>query len=128
MVVVDSSVAFKWIVNEEGSDRAETLLRREVLAAPDMILYEVSNVLHCQKRLPDARVQALLNTFLGFHVEIFALPSQKFGRVAELSRQFDITAYDASFIAMAELLKTELITADHKLLKKVHKLNYVRGL
>lgn len=128
MVIVDSSVAFKWIVNEEGSDRAETLLRREVLAAPDMILYEVSNVLHCQKRLPDERVQALLATFLGFHVEIFALPSHKFSRVAKLSRQFDITTYDASFIAMAELLKTELITADQKLLRKVHALNYVRGL
>lgn len=128
MVVVDTSVAFKWITPEEDSERACTLLRNEVLAAPDMLLYEITNILHCQKRLPDERVQSLLATFLDFQVQMFALPSHKFSRVAELSRTFDITSYDASFIAMAELLETEMITADRKLLQKVRKLKYVRGL
>lgn len=128
MVVVDTSVAIKWFLPENGSIEAKSLLRHDILAAPDMLIYELTNVLHCKKQLTDSDIQTLLADFMNFDIQLFALPSHKFSRVAELSRKFDISCYDASFIAMAELLETDMVTADHRLLRKVHKLNYVRGL
>lgn len=128
MVVVDTSVAFKWFVSEEGSDQAESLLKNEVLAAPDMLLYEITNVLQWRNDLTAKDRQDLFAKFLNYDVQMFALPSHKFGRIVDLSQEFDITTYDASFIAMAELLETEMVTADRKLLNKVKKLKYVREL
>lgn len=128
MVVVDSSVALKWFLAEEGSDRAESLLRREVLAAPDMLLYEITNVLRWRRDLNANDRKLLFRTFLDYDVQMFVIPSHKFDRVVDLSQEFDITTYDACFIAMAEVLETELVTADQKLLKKVSALDYVKGL
>lgn len=43
-VVVDVSVAFKWFVQEDRTDRALQLLERgEPIVAPDLILAEVCN-------------------------------------------------------------------------------------
>lgn len=107
---------------------AEILLRSEVLAAPDMLLYEITNVLQWRSDLTAKDRQDLFAKFLNYDVQMFALPSHKFERVVDLSQEFDITTYDASFIAMAELLETEMVTADRKLLNKVKKLKYVRSL
>jgi predicted nucleic acid-binding protein len=128
MVVVDTSVALKWFLSEEGSERAEVLLRSDTLAAPDMLLYEITNVLNWRRDLNAEDRRSLLTRFLNCDVQMFVIPSHKFGRVVDLAQEFDITTYDASFIAMAEILETELVTADIKLLKKVRKLDYVRGL
>lgn len=128
MVVVDTSVALKWFLSEEGSDRAGALLRGEILAAPDMLLYEITNVLQWRSDLTPKDRQDLFAKFLNYDVQMFVIPTHKFGRVVDLSQEFDITTYDASFIAMAELLETEMVTADRKLLNKVRKLKYVRGL
>ena len=128
MVVVDSSVALKWFISEEGSDKAATLLRREVLAAPDMLLYEITNVLNWRNELTASERRALMAQFLKCNVQMFAIPSHKFGRVVDLAQEYGITTYDASFVAMAELLETDLITADIKLANKVKSLGFVHAL
>jgi predicted nucleic acid-binding protein len=128
MVVVDTSVALKWFFPEDGSERAKALLTEDILAAPDMLLYEITNVLHCKKQLTTDDVKQLVADFLDYDVQMFVIPSHKFSRVVDLSEEFDITTYDASFIAMAELLKTEMVTADIKLANKVKTLGYVHAL
>lgn len=128
MVVVDTSVALKWFFPEEGSEAAKSLLRNEIAAAPDMLLYELTNVLQWKQFLSKEDARRLIADFMGCDVQMFAIPSHKFNRVVDLAQEFDITTYDASFIAMAELLETEMVTADRKLLNKVKKLKYVREL
>ena len=44
-VIVDASVALKWVLQEEGSEAAELLLLEEPLAAPDLLIVECANVL-----------------------------------------------------------------------------------
>jgi predicted nucleic acid-binding protein len=39
-VIVDASVALKWVIEEEGSQAARTLLLDEPLAAPDLLIVE----------------------------------------------------------------------------------------
>ena len=50
-VVVDASLAAKWLVEEEDSDKAHALLRfwvsRDIArAAPYLMPFEVTNILH----------------------------------------------------------------------------------
>jgi predicted nucleic acid-binding protein len=50
MIVVDASVAAKWILAEPHSDRAEalynaTLQAGEPIVAPGLLLFEITNIL-----------------------------------------------------------------------------------
>jgi predicted nucleic acid-binding protein len=49
-VVIDASVALKWVIEEDGSDRAGALLLEEPLAAPDLLVVECANVLWAKAR------------------------------------------------------------------------------
>src|ERR1700738_2692376 len=44
-VVVDASVALKWVIEEDGSQAAGVLLLEQPLAAPDLLIVECANVL-----------------------------------------------------------------------------------
>ena len=44
-VVVDASVALKWVIEEDGSEAAQALVVRHPLAAPDLLMIECANVL-----------------------------------------------------------------------------------
>lgn len=128
MVVIDTSVALKWFLNEEGSEVALALLKKENLAAPDLLLYEITNALVCKRALKPSDIQDLLKLLFQFQIQLFVLPQERFFRVAELCRNFKITAYDASFIALAEVLKADFITADRKLAQCVPSLGFVKAL
>ena len=49
-VVVDASVALKWVIEEDGSEAAGALLLEEPLAAPDLLIVECANVLWAKAR------------------------------------------------------------------------------
>ena len=44
-VVIDASVAIKWVVDEEGSDDAVPLIVGPALSAPDLLTSECGNIL-----------------------------------------------------------------------------------
>lgn len=128
MVVVDTSVALKWFFPEEGSDQAKDLLLSGEIAAPDLLLYEFTNILACRRQQTNRDIARCLDTLYGFDIQFFFLPHSRFQRVLHLARQFDLSGYDASFVALAESIKTDLITADRKLAQKVKSLSFVHLL
>lgn len=129
MVIIDTSIAVKWFfTSEEGAQKAKNLLTQKDLGAPDLLLYEFTNVITCQPRLSLPECENFLDILSQFPIEFFVLPQKSFARVAQLSHEFKITSYDASFICLAEILKTSLITADMKLAQKVKSLNIVEAL
>ncbi|MBU0505847.1 MAG: type II toxin-antitoxin system VapC family toxin [bacterium] len=121
MIVIDSSVIIKCFFYEQGSEEAKKLVRQEHLCAPDLLLYEFTNYLGRQKDLSLKNKQELLDIFYGFKIEFFILPEKGFKRVIELCTEYNITSYDASFIALAEVLKTQVVTADKKLINTIGK-------
>jgi PIN domain len=48
--VIDTSVALKWVIDEDGSEAARELLLGEALAASDLIIVECANVLWAKER------------------------------------------------------------------------------
>ena len=120
-MIIDASVALKWLVPEEGSDRAEALLRRIDLTGPTLIHAEVANGLSKKAR----RGELGDNPDLGILIESLASFVQTIDEVPVMARALQYAAalnhsiYDCVYLALAEQLDRELVTADVKFLNKV---------
>lgn len=128
MIIVDTSVIAKLFFPEEGSEQAKKLLLTEPLGTPDLLLYEFTNLLAYRTYLSLEDKKFFLKELNQLQLQLFVLPQSGFERVTELCQEFHITAYDASFIALAERLKLNFITADLKLARQVKGLSFVHTL
>ena len=124
MIVADASVVLKWILPDEPLREEADLLRgRHVtgegpVAAPDLLLYEVANVLSLRCEEAPSAVEAFGEIgALGLHLHAFDLPG--FGHAIELAHRYGITAYDASYVVLAQALRCRLVTADERLLERL---------
>ncbi len=121
-VVVDASLAFKWLVKENHSDKAIALARswdsdgiRPV--APYLMPVEVANALHrrvVRKELTLETATRLMESLVASGIELRETP-QLHGRALELAdRLRQAAAYDAHYLVLAETLECDLWTADEK--------------
>ncbi len=122
MFVVDASVALAWCFADEASELADRVLDRlehDEALAPAIWPLEVANGLRTAERrgrlnlAEVAQVRELL-TALPVEVEGVRLDTA-LGEVAELARRLDLTAYDASYLALAARRGLPLATADDRL-------------
>jgi predicted nucleic acid-binding protein len=124
--VIDSSVAFKWVVPETHSDKA-LLLRDDFrnglveLLAPDFFPLEVGHALtraERQGRIPLGSaiplLRDILNTLPRMHPSLPRLL-----RAVEISSQLRVGVYDCLYVALAESESCELVTADDKLVNNL---------
>jgi predicted nucleic acid-binding protein len=121
-LVVDASVAVKWLFEEPDSDRAEALLNsaeenRLKLVAPMILAAEIANALWKRMRRGDMDRQKTLETGVRFE-EIcpLLLPiDDVVQRALELAVDFRHPVYDCLYVALAEELPGGLVTADERL-------------
>ena len=122
LVVVDASLAVKWLVREVHSDKAYALARSWAgqgtqPVAPYLMPVEVANALHrrvVRKEVSVAEAVHLLDGFLASGIE-FREPRSIHSRALELSDQLRQEAvYDTHYLALAETLDCELWTADER--------------
>lgn len=125
MIVVDASVAVKWFVPEQDSDKAEQLLfSREKLLAPKIMRIEVAAAitrLARTKSISPAMVGILLQDWQrSLHDETVTLePTQyDFHNGTQLSLDLGHPLQDCLYLAAAHRLETRLLTADNKFFKK----------
>jgi len=121
-IVVDSSILIKWFKtkDEELPMEAQSLLQEVMnrpieVHVPALLLYEVRSILLLKTKFKPPAVESALERLeaLPFTVAPPATPLLK--RAARLGREFDLTFYDASFLALAVELDCPLITADRRL-------------
>ncbi|HZO86708.1 MAG TPA: type II toxin-antitoxin system VapC family toxin [Chthonomonadaceae bacterium] len=118
-VVVDASVAVKWLLPEPYSAEALKLLSSATtLHAPDLLLPKVGNILWKRVRGGEITVQKarqLLEWLATLPIQLY--PSLPLMLAAiEIACQYDRTVYDSLYLALAVQEKTLLVTADAKLL------------
>ena len=129
IVVVDASLALKWVLSEADSSTAITLLQKwniektEVIA-PALFTYEATNILYRQvvtNKLSYEEVKKLLTKLLSIGILLnFVQHRETSIRAMELSHRFGLpAAYDAHYLALAEHEKCEYWTADSRLYNAV---------
>lgn len=127
-VTIDACVAMKWrLRDEEALTEADALLedaiqRRLALQAPDLFDYEVANALHMavvRNRLQTTRAETALSDYQ--QIQVRRLPFESVRRAAfALAQQYRRSVYDASYLAVAQVTGTVLLTGDLRLYHAVH--------
>jgi predicted nucleic acid-binding protein len=120
-IVVDASVALKWYLNEEDSERALALLTSgERLIAPDLIVAEVCNAAWRLVRRGELRVEQLAIVARGVPDAFAALhgSSALAARASAIALDLDHAVYDCFYLALSESQDAPLATADRRLILK----------
>lgn len=114
-IVIDASVALKWVLSETGSDAADSLLDQDLMA-PVLWLAESANVLWRRARignitaeqaivrLSDLRKAPVASVAMEPHLE----------RALRLATEIDHPVYDCLYLALALHHDTHVVTADRR--------------
>jgi predicted nucleic acid-binding protein len=120
-LVIDASIAVKWVVEESGTPEALTLRRRAMLAAPDLLAVECANILWKKvQRRKLSKKEALLAARLLQGAEIELVPTRSLLEAAtRIAIELDHPAYDCLYLALAIERDCRFVTADDRLLRKL---------
>jgi predicted nucleic acid-binding protein len=139
VVVVDASLALKWVLSQEDSSTAIALLQKwniektEVIA-PALFTYEATNILFRQvvaRKLTYDEAMKLLTKLFAIGILLnFAQHKEISIRAMDISHHFGLpAAYDAHYLALAEYEQCEYWTADTRLWNAIGgKLPWIRRL
>lgn len=134
MIVADSSVLAKWFLDEPDSFRARELLQahregRVPLAVPNLGLIELANVLRYKWLQERADEAAFVSGFaIDLLVRVGPTTADLIQHAVGLAYAFDLSVYDAVFVALARELGCFVLTADEELARKAEGLGMVKVL
>ena len=114
-VVIDASVAVKWVVSEIGSDAADALLEQDLMA-PVLWLAEAANALWRRARIGEITAEqanARLSELL--RAPVASLPIEPhLGHALNLAIEIGHPVYDCIYLALALRHQTHVVTADRR--------------
>lgn len=130
-LVLDTSVALKFYLPEEGHEETVGLLEAAEadaveLLAPGTILPEGYNAIAQQLRrswLDEEDAEGAWENLLGAPVYTYAVEDLIEG-AAKIAKETGVIVYDALFLTLAEDAQTVMVTADGKLLKALEGTRY----
>ncbi|MCE9621437.1 MAG: type II toxin-antitoxin system VapC family toxin [Actinomycetia bacterium] len=117
MIVVDASAAVAFIVdNGRVGEFLSATIETHEIAYPSLMPFEVAHVLRrlCLNNVIDQRLaQTALGEAAGFRGQVFEFADLA-NRIWQLRN--NLTAYDAAYVALAELIDVPLLTLDTRLM------------
>jgi len=125
MIVLDASVALKWIfADEEGAADALSIRDAHIsgegeVAVPSLFFYEVANVLATKVQLSTTEAQAAFRLFWEFEFQVYDLGGDDFLEAVHISHKHMISVYDACYLVLALRLGCSMATADRKFWERV---------
>jgi len=121
--VVDSSIALAWALPDETSKEADRFLSRisirSILWVPALWWYEIANALlmaQRRKRLGEAERMRLMELYRRLPIRTdMALDSDILWRLHTLAIEYNLSAYDAAYLELAQRRGLGLATVDRTL-------------
>lgn len=121
-LVVDASVALRWVFNDEQSEAGDAVFRqidRDGAHAPALFPIEVGNALTVglrRQRITDADLFKGIAIIQSLPIAFDDVDAHRvLHDVAQLARQFELSVYDAMYLELAMRLNLPLATFDERL-------------
>jgi predicted nucleic acid-binding protein len=135
-VVIDASVIAKWFLEEVYSTNALLLRDKYIageieLASPCIMPFEVLNALRYSGIYSKDALVNVVRSLHKYGIELWDLIGAYGQRVVEVAMELDMSVYDASYVALAEIANAKLVTADEEILTKAEDfiaLNHLKDL
>lgn len=133
VIVLDASVAVKWYCEETDTNVAleiqEQYLSGELrICFPDLVFLELANAIRYKENSRLKDVKNVLENFVKLRFNIITPTVKLIEEAARISFDFDVTVYDGIYIALARELRTQFVTADEKLYRRIEQLPFVKLL
>jgi predicted nucleic acid-binding protein len=130
-MIIDASVMLSAFFPDEAQANAQAIIRdhtggRIKLKAPTLLIYEICNaVWQAERRNRIQREQADQIIQVVHDLEIDLIPLN-WGEMMPFARQYDRSAYDAAYLALAQRENEPFVTGDERLFRAVQgQLNWV---
>ncbi len=120
-LVVDASVAIKWVTYEPGTPLALLVHDLGATAAPDLLVAECANILWKKYRRGQVGLDGVATALAALETVTTGLwPMRRLvGPAFELARRLDHPAYDCFYLALAAERDAPFVTADLSLVRKL---------
>ena len=131
-IVLDSSVIAKWFFKEEQREEAINLRKLHKngeieINVPNLLLLEFGNIFLNKKVFAEKFFNESIDTLFSININ-FTEAKEILGSTFNLASKYNLSFYDATYIALAKNLKCDFITADKKLVEAVKTLKFVKLL
>jgi predicted nucleic acid-binding protein len=133
-VVLDSSVIIKWFQKYEALQKHALMIRQAYLKGklkiyvPDLLIYEIGNVLRYKPDMNEITVQKALQNLYNMKISIEHIDIMRIRRSIQIAYFYNVTVYDAVFVTLTEQLESNFITDDMKLVQRLCGIPYVYHL
>jgi len=122
VMVIDASVMLCFLLPDERNEEIQSIIRQHVdgtlaLIAPPIFPYEVINGLALAARRGRINAETFHSLAGQFITLAIGIRDPVLSDVGALAVTLGITAYDASYVALARELKIPLLTLDDRLKK-----------
>lgn len=120
-VVIDASIAVKWVIEEDGTAQALTVRRHAKLIAPEVLIAECANILWKKVRRNElSKDEASFASHLLQAADIEFPPIRSLLEAAtRLAIELDHPAYDCLYLVLALERDCRLVTADERFVRKL---------
>lgn len=126
-VVLDASVVIKWFRSKDESGlikarayRRDHLTGKIRISVPELLYYEVLNALATKPGIFSEQLNKAAVLLEEMGLDRYPLRSRLASETVKFKMEYNLSFYDASYIALASILETEFVTADEKLVQKLH--------
>jgi len=119
-LVVDASVAIKWVYAEDGSDFAATLLTHD-LSAPDLLASECASILWKMAIRGELDAEGAMRRAVALQGVRMRLEPMRslMPSAVDMAVRLGHSAYDCFYLALAASAGRPFVTADMKLIRKL---------
>ena len=124
--VVDASVGVKWFVREREADREVALALRQRhiegatrMIVPELFLLEVPNAIKTGRKSTEEELAEVLTTLADLDFQVERHTQRVLRKTNAVAWAYNLTWYDAVYVALAETLGFPCVTADEALLRKM---------
>jgi predicted nucleic acid-binding protein len=117
-LVVDASVAAKWVLPEDAAERAAALRGTDDFLAPALIYAEIGNAVWKRalwNELSTADALRALESAIGIFTMLVPI-AELAARATEIAIELRHPIYDCFYLALAERERCALVSADTRLL------------